>query len=185
MPTIARPLNFADFAAGEFVNWGQWDFPIQIVHDDQPFWTDAGPNFHSVRLCDVLTPGHDTYIDRGSGLRRGFARSDRLVIARYHPQASAIHLHFDTPVKALGTCMSADGTLGQAFLAQIELEDPNTGMRFSCATPAVFSDVVGTAPFVGVQGDAGEVIEDAWLDVKSDDVQALGWVAMNQLWILP
>jgi hypothetical protein len=185
MPTIAFPLGIADFAAGLSINWGQWDLPIQIVDNDLPFLTDNGPNPHCVLVGEVQLPNHDTYVDRGSGLRRGFVQADRLLIAHYQKQSSAIHLHFDPPIRALGTCMSADGALGESFLAQIEVEDPVSGARCSQSVASNFSSVVGAAPFVGLQGGPGEVIHDAWFDVKTEHTQALERVAINQLLILP
>lgn len=185
MPTIARPLAFANFAAGIFVNWGQWDFPIQIVNNDLPFLADVGPSLRTVMVSDVELAGHDTFVDSGAGMRRGFAQNDRLLIAKYQKHASAIHLRFNPPVQAIGTCLSADGALGSSFFAQVELENPATGARFSQSMPGNFADLLGGAPFVGVQGNVGEVIQDAWFDVKSDDAISMHWVAMNQLWILP
>jgi hypothetical protein len=185
MPTIARPLVLADFAAGIFVNWGQWDFPIQIVDSDLPFFAGDGLGLRRVTVCDVQLFNHDTFVDGGAGMRRGFAQADRLLIAKYQNHASTLHLHFDPPVQAIGTCLSADGALGKTFFAQIELENPLTGARFSQSIPDTFADVLGGAPFVGVQGAVGELIQDAWFDVKSDEVISIDWIAMNQLLILP
>jgi hypothetical protein len=159
--------------------------PIQIVNDDLPFFAGAGLNPNQVIVCDVQIDNRSIYVDRGSGLRRGFAKADRLVIASYQIHTSTIHLRFDPPVRAVGTCLSADGALGKSFFAQIEVEDQTNNARFSHSVSAIFSDIEGNAPFVGLQGGIGETIQDAWFDVKSDEVNSLNWVAMNQLWILP
>jgi hypothetical protein len=84
MPTIARPLVFANFAGGISVDWGQWGIPIQIVDNDLPFLAGGGPNQCNVTVRDVQLFGHDIFVDRGVGMRRGFAQNDRLLIALIH-----------------------------------------------------------------------------------------------------
>lgn len=207
MPTSAQILAVNSFneANTTLIDWGNpWGLPgagrprFEVEFDDFPFLS-FGPGNIVVSVCNIVATPFNPYTDDGTGFGRGFTLEDRLLIARHERPAlpiaavarnhkCAIHLHFNPGVTAVGARISADGDIGLKFQARIEIENPVNGARFPVTLNSKFTELPNLAPFIGVRGGVGELIEDAWFDVDyvdPDQSLPLGWVAMNQLLILP
>jgi hypothetical protein len=104
----------------------------------------------------------------------GFLLSQCVLSAAYQPMAHSIHLHFSRPIVGLGTCISADGPLFASppfvqFWGSITVEDLN-GERVTHMNPVgtVFSDVPGSAPFLGLEVPAANAFTEAWIELTTD-----------------
>ena len=76
-----------------------------------------------------------------------------------------VHLYFRTPVKALGTQVSAIGPVGRNYLAQCSVRTDDGQWWAVPPQSARLSRKRGTAPFLGASARPGRLIDEAWFDV--------------------
>jgi hypothetical protein len=188
MPTLARRMLINEFNNAVRVDWrrpdgGAVQIPV-LVHDGMPWFGQL--NNIDVTLQDV--GNFNCITDLAVNTTFGYGDSQGLLLAEYRNLDAAIHLHFNPPIKAIGVRITADGVADEPFLAKIKIEDDRSHVKFSVEVPSSFAvNTIGNGvPFVGIQGDVGEVISDAWFDVETTGLTSkLTTVALSKLWIIP
>ncbi len=97
-----------------------------------------------------------------------------------------VHLIFDTPMRAIGTHISASANTDNVdYLAQFSVRLSDGSWRTQHAT-GLLSPNPGTAPFLAAQADAGTTIVEAWFDVVDPrNVVDFIRVAINRLLWIP
>jgi hypothetical protein len=98
-----------------------------------------------------------------------------------------VHLHFDTPVAAVGAYVSADAAAGRDYVRQVavRLEGDTQWTTFTLAAP--LSKQRGTAPFLAVRANGGSRIEEIGFDVMNvpGNTGSVRQVAIGSLFFTP
>lgn len=119
------------------------------------------------------------------GFDAAFATNDGVLLGDNLAGRLPLHLLFQTPLRGLGTQISAVGPVGQGYLAQLLLRlDDGSWQTF--AQPAQLRRQRNTAPFLGALCSDGRRIVEAAFDVVDPANQAdFPRVAISALYVVP
>lgn len=122
----------------------------------------------------------------------GFCLGESVLMADNLAGRMPVHLLFPTPMRAIGAAVSADGLLGQTYLAQcvVRLDSgqwhavpPQLGTLTRALGGA---GAMASAPFMGAIASPDAVIVEAWFDViDPSNTTDFNQVAINDLLFLP
>lgn len=119
------------------------------------------------------------------GFNYNFASGDPVLLGDNLAGRLPIHLLFDPPLRAVATQVSATGTVGRGYLAQMAVR-LDTGVWQPFAQAATLNRQRGSAPFMGVRCSGARRITEAWFDVV-DPANKVDFprVAINPLYFEP
>lgn len=103
----------------------------------------------------------------GQNLFNGnLASGEGVLLGDNRPNIRPIHLIFETPLRALGACISAVGSRNTPYVGVLWAKVD--GQWFRLTVPGVLSSKRESAPFVGLQVRQGSAITETWFDADDD-----------------
>ncbi len=87
------------------------------------------------------------------------------------PLANVVHLRFNPPVRAVGTHVTGNWKDGREYMVAftLGLQDGTKSTPYAIAPRGKFSSQRSTAPFVGAQADADNLITEMYCDIYLTD----------------
>jgi hypothetical protein len=180
MAISCTPQRLAQFNQNIVVDWKDFPLPILLGPPDVtlPFeWTVGGVQSATqfVNVLDLQSvAGIPAMLDIAAGCPFGFPLNQCVLSAPYQPMAHSIHLRFSHPIVGLGTRISGDGPMFAnppfaRFWGSITVQDAH-GERATHMNPGgtFFSDVPGSAPFLGLEVPAANAFTEAWIELTTD-----------------
>jgi hypothetical protein len=185
--SLATPDAFAD---GFFIDWFERppDFPPQPIGPGTGY--TGGNNVYDYGdqtvTIDVDGPMVALSVCAPNRVRGQFRLGDPVLLGDIRSSPKPIRILFTQPVRAVGAFVGAEGNARQAYRASLNVPDAASGLDCSVRVNAVLQQTPGSAPFLGLRCDGGDLISEVWFKASSADGNGgVPRVAISQLYYLP